>query len=404
MTTPTTIDRPQAAFPYDDVLATVQQVGKHFMPADLLDHLATVRAQLYLDAEPDPVLGRWLDCLLDKYDHRYDYRSYLALPMLPLPRAGGDPGRRRDELLLWLLTDLIQFELDTAAGQDTVLPGRRPSAALADKRIRLARRALAGPARRVLNVADTDDLGAGPDVATAAASWFTEEQLRGLRLSMLPVATVHDEWMFIRVLQSYETVFTDLALSLRTAIGHLDALAGDLAAGQLHAAADTLDEAAPLFSLLATMQPESFHEFRTYTTGASAIQSDAAKAVESLCATPSAQRLNSPAYQSVPTIRGLVLAGQRTVNLALTEALAAGLPAVTAAAVRRGMDAFSASLTRWRATHYKLAKRMLGEQRTGTGYTEGVPYLDRMRREPVFGPQAARPEPDDELTWSGESH
>jgi tryptophan 2,3-dioxygenase len=47
------------------------------------------------------------------------------------------------------------------------------------------------------------------------------------------------------------------------------------------------------------------------------------------------------------------------------------------------MTAFAAALRRWRQTHYRIAVRMLGT-RSGTGYTEGTPYLDEVRKVPVF--------------------
>ncbi len=47
------------------------------------------------------------------------------------------------------------------------------------------------------------------------------------------------------------------------------------------------------------------------------------------------------------------------------------------------MQAFEAALLKWRQSHYRLAVKMLGERR-GTGYTEGVPYLGKVRALPVF--------------------
>jgi hypothetical protein len=47
------------------------------------------------------------------------------------------------------------------------------------------------------------------------------------------------------------------------------------------------------------------------------------------------------------------------------------------------MGRFAATLLRWRRTHYGIAVRMLGE-RTGTGYTEGSPYLKAVQTIPVF--------------------
>ena len=53
------------------------------------------------------------------------------------------------------------------------------------------------------------------------------------------------------------------------------------------------------------------------------------------------------------------------------------------------MQRFETALLKWRQTHYRLAVRMLG-QRRGTGYTEGVPYLQKTRTIPVFTATASR--------------
>jgi hypothetical protein len=63
----------------------------------------------------------------------------------------------------------------------------------------------------------------------------------------------------------------------------------------------------------------------------------------------------------------------------------------TLAAMRELADA----LGHWRQTHYRLAVRMLGD-RTGTGYSEGTPYLRHVLGVPVFTPAATggAPAPD----------
>jgi tryptophan 2,3-dioxygenase len=150
-----------------------------------------------------------------------------------------------------------------------------------------------------------------------------------------------------------------------------------------------MDEAAPLFSLVATMQPQAFLSFREFTEGASAIQSRSYKRVESLCRRPDPERLDSPAYHSVPEVRERVLAGQLSVDEALTAARESGsLTSDGHHGVRCAMQGFEESLMKWRKTHYRLAVRMLGERR-GTGYTDGVPYLDEARAVRVFARPAA---------------
>jgi tryptophan 2,3-dioxygenase len=164
-----------------------------------------------------------------------------------------------------------------------------------------------------------------------------------------------------------------------------------LVAGQVHLALPRLQtaearlhEAAPLFSLVATMRIEAFHTFREFTEGASAIQSRNYKLVESLCRRPDAARLDSAAYLSVPEVRQRVLAGQLTLDDAFQTARAAGLLSRREMDdLEREMGRFAATLLRWRRTHYGIAVRMLGE-RTGTGYTEGSPYLKEVQTIPVF--------------------
>ena len=68
-------------------------------------------------------------------------------------------------------------------------------------------------------------------------------------------------------------------------------------------------------------------------------------------------------------------AGRRT----LADAVAARPSPPLAAAMAR----FEAALLKWRNSHFRLAMKMLGS-RPGTGYTEGVPYLEKVRGIPVF--------------------
>jgi hypothetical protein len=145
-----------------------------------------------------------------------------------------------------------------------------------------------------------------------------------------------------------------------------------------------LEESFRLFSLLATMQIESFQQFRRFTEGASAIQSRNYKLVESLCRAPDDDRLDSAAYRSVPELRERVL--QRPPNLDDAVWLAGQVGTLSVAERKEltgALHGFAAQLVQWRQTHYRLAVRMLGD-RPGTGYTEGTPYLKEVRAIPVF--------------------
>jgi tryptophan 2,3-dioxygenase len=345
------------AFPYDAVLAAFHRVGKHFAPADLLAELDRVRT---VQGGHDLVLDRFLFTALDKYDGRFDNPSYLAIELLDLP-GGTDvaaAATRRDRLVAGLLTDLIDFETAAAEGRTEMLPQMRPSARVAQKRCHHASRVL------------------GP-IFDRLTSPLTDEELQLVRLSMIPVSLVHDEYMFIRVLQAYEATFALIAVYLTAAVAAIEDEDAPAAAELVDASERVFRESKPLFSLVATMQPEAFLAFREFTDGASAIQSRNYKLIESLCKRPERERLDSPAYLSVAPVRERVLAGLPNLSEALAHA------DVERDAIDAAMDRFEAVLLEWRLTHYRMAVRMLGERR-GTGYTAGVPYLDQGRKAPVF--------------------
>jgi tryptophan 2,3-dioxygenase len=232
------------------------------------------------------------------------------------------------------------------------------------------------------------DPGSDPAEVAVALHGTLERQdpaaARALRLSMLPVYLSHDEYLFVRVLQTYECVFARVAAELHDTLGHLAGAEPGRAAGALAHAREVLAAAGPLFSLLATMQPESFRTFREYTEGASAIQSRSYKLMESLCRVPDPGRLDSAAYRQVPEVRRRVLLGHPAVDGAYRSAVDAGrLTGGDRDLVETRMAEFATAVLQWRRTHHRLAVRMLGT-RPGTGYTEGTPYLAQTRGIPVF--------------------
>lgn len=384
----------EARFPYDAVLDAYHRDGKELVAPELLGLLARARAEFPRFAGSlgrTSLLRAFLDVALDKHDGVYDYPSYTALRLLPMP-SPDEPDLlaeialpRRDRLTLQLLADVARFELDVLDGTEQRFGGMRPTEREVGKRLRLALR-VAGPAiDRVLVVERPED----PDVLVQAR-WLVDlvdvrldaHERDALRLSMLPVSAIHDEHVFIRTLQLFETTFSTLAVLVRRAVGDLaDGRTADAAEG-LRTSAAVLSESAPLFSMLATMQVEAFRTFRDFTSGASAIQSRSYKLVESLCRRPDDERLDSAAYLSVPEVRRRVLDGELSIDDVLDLHVPTADGAVPAE-LAQAMQELAATVQRWRQTHYSLAVRNLGE-RTGTGYTEGTPYLDVVRRIPVF--------------------
>jgi hypothetical protein len=298
---------------------------------------------------------------LDKWDDRYDNPSYVALAELKLPvGALSEAAARRDRLVALLIADALRFELAAADGHTALQPELRPDARLTERRCRHALLVLAPVlARRgtSITVAAEDPVTVARGAVDVVLGGATADEEQMLQLTLLPVSRVHDECLFIRVLQSYETTIAYAAVELEAAATAIARGDGTAAVAALGGAARALSESSPLFSLIGTMQPEAFLTFRQFTDGASAIQSRNYKLMESACRTPDRERLDSAAYLSVPEVRAVVRAGRPTIERALQ---AGTLSEDQATAVRATMDCFASALLKWRRTHHGVAGRMLG--------------------------------------------
>lgn len=400
--------RDASAFPFEAVVADFHRVGKHFVPASLLEALAGARAALpeIHGTIPDVrLLDRFLDAALDKWDGRYANPTYLGLGLLLLPDLdafGLDVAaaeRQYDRLFVQLIADAARFEIAALDGSTELLPQMRPDTKLAAKRCRLALQIAVPAAKRLgLNrgVSVDDPIAGARRLWQNAAASLAPAEHRTLRLTMLPVSRIHDEYQFIRVLQAFEATFALASVEVHAASRALAAGMANQATQRLNTAEMVLHQAAPLFSLVATMRVEAFHTFRTYTEGASAIQSRNYKLLESLCRQPDQARLDSAAYHAVPEVRHRVLAGPETLDSVFEAARAAlNLAAGDLEQLEQAMRRFAVTLLRWRRTHHGIAVRMLGE-RTGTGYTEGSVYLKAVQAIPVFSSLGAAEDGDDE--------
>jgi tryptophan 2,3-dioxygenase len=365
-------------FPYEAVLDCFHRHGRHFVPEPVLDVLSSVRHRL----DPAPgtrvegvPLAAFLHMALDKWDDRHCYASYLGVDLLGLTEGadGATAERERREWVALLLSDLRVFETrnDGDGPADDRFPEQRPAAALREKRLTLLDTALAAALPQEL-------VDASGGVAGAAARLLADappEQAVPLALCMLPVYVSHDEYLFIRVLQTVEVTFAAMAAQLRDAVAA--ARRGDArnTAAYLEQCTGTLSGVRIVFSLLATMQPESFQTFRVYTVGASAIQSEAYKIFEALCSAPARMRYESPAFESVPRVRDLIREDWDDVTSVVVAAVSDSTMAeADFAMVRDAAQRLENLHQMWKQTHWKMARRMIGEQ-SGTGYTEGVPYL-----------------------------
>jgi tryptophan 2,3-dioxygenase len=388
--------RDARTFPYDAVVREYHSAGKHFVPQELLDVLAHVRSLLPDMKSPWPtvqLLASFLDIALDKPDDRYDYRSYLALPLLELPGIDDPVAQvpfarsRCDRTSAQLMADVLGFELAALDGRTTLLSRMRPNPEVTTKRLRLGVRAIRPALARLAldsGLTARDPVDIARQVCAEVEADMSVHERRVMSLTVLPVDTIHDEYLFLRVLQLFETTFSLLVTQLRGTLDALERRDLNRAVHFLTVAETALRDAAPLFSMLATMQVEAFRTFRTFTDGASAIQSRSYKVFESICRQPDPARVDSPAFYSVPEVRARVLAGQHTLDDAYREVSASGeLTDEQLGALEQAMRGFAGVWLRWRQTHYRLASRMLTDAR-GTGSTDGTAYLASVRTIPVF--------------------
>ena len=249
-----------AEFAYEKVLREYQRTGKHSVPKALLAELDRVRAQ----AQHPGTLRTFLDIALDLHDNSFDYDSYLAVDLLPLPGQTDDvltARLRHDRIVTGLVRDAMLFETAATEGATGVLPERRPPGSLVLKRLRHGNDKLMTLPRGVVL-----------DAAERSA----------VRLSMMPTGRAHDEYVFIRVLQVFEASFALIAIELTTAV---DAVRQNRSAAVelVRVAERTLRESASLFAMLTTLRADSFQDLRRCTEGASIGRSRGYELVESLC-------------------------------------------------------------------------------------------------------------------------
>jgi len=360
-----------------DVLVNhVRRIGKHHLSVDVLNAIVAVRDSASMDA----ITAAFLNCLLDKRENRYDYGTYICLPLLELATSdfGGLDNRTMTRLLI---ADAIRFEVDTLLGVRDVLANQRPGPATISRRVRHGHRfVVSDPA---LSRRTVDLLNDGPEaVVQQLPPSPTGDVARILRLSVLPVDVLHDEFLFLRILQAYEMVFVSLCHDVQAATGAVRAGAINHSVELVDRAAAALGDSLPMFRMLATMDVAVFRQFRQFTEGASAIQSDRYKQFEVACSTPTPERLASAAFAHTAFAREKALHGGDTLADAYLDVTHHGTPS-EAAVLAAALGRLEAAHQRWKTTHYSLAARMLGDA-PGSGYTAGVPYLQEVRRNRLF--------------------
>jgi hypothetical protein len=324
---------PPRPFPIDELLASLQRTGKLRASEALLAAVERARSVAGRSATLTPLTASFLAVAADRRD---DGESYLGIPVL---EASGDELSTTDaavRLVHALLADLLLFEWETSQGRERRFATLVGSSARLAQRIDRIVRALATfeprPHGRADSARPVHDAvtRARADLGSAPAS------LRdALRYSMLPMSTVHDEYLFIRVRQCFETLFGLLVSAVDGA--RRAASGGDMAraARGLGMANGAFAKAPALFSVLTTMPPAHFRAFNAGARGSTALGSRNVKRLELLCCRATAATgFASGALGGVPEL-----------SAELADEL-----------VR--LDELYGS---WRRTHFAFARRWIGD-------------------------------------------
>ncbi|GAA1989612.1 hypothetical protein GCM10009738_82260 [Kitasatospora viridis] len=323
-----------------------------------------------LAAERDPELSAWLRMTVDQEDG--DYASYLGGELYE--RHAGRTGERRgddaidDEVVIALIADLVSLEaraLGSAPGND------RQRA-----RTRAALQALAGlaelapdraPGHELLTAAELAgplagrlDDGALAERASAVAAAVADTTTAGTRrlvdLTLLPVTRMHDELMFIRMIQVFEILYTHVGNGLADAAELLDRGEVEAACAVLAKATGRMQATRMLYRVLTTMPPEAFSVIRNNTDGRSAIQSLAHRRVEQL----STSTVQEAFERRSPRLDDAQLHDLVTV-----------------------LKAMDTSWTTAKRTHWGITLKIIGSV-AGTGGTTGADYLATRSVIPLF--------------------
>jgi tryptophan 2,3-dioxygenase len=224
---------------------------------------------------------------------------------------------------------------------------------------------------------DGSDGGLALLVAEAAAALLSSVPApvrQVVEISMLPITPMHDERMFLRCVQVFESLYWQVVRCLRRAVAALRRSDPAGTEAELIDAVGRLEALAGLYRVLTTMPREVFAVIRTYSNGRSANQSRPYRLVELM----SAPRPAVAPAEGVPPIR---VGGPTLQEVFLARADRLGAPWT-----RRVGSAMSRLDTAWRAmkrTHWGITLKIIGAV-PGTGGTAGAAYLEAAAAVPLF--------------------
>lgn len=383
-------------FPYADVLAHYHAVGRAHAAAELTGRLRSLD-RLLREAAPAGdrrmwPLPEWLPSTVDQETGSYD--SYLATGLLESLTGAGTgeaADRSTDALLGALAADLALTEADALQrGRPSQLQLQRTRGCL----VMLSRLGELAPKWAERPVLPATAAGGGADGRSdsrrvaettgrlAAEVWqHSSAPCRlAVELATLPTTPLHDELMFIRCVQIFETLYRQVYRSLVRASAAMREMDVAGACAELADATGRVELSPVLYRVVTTMPRAAFAIIREYTDGRSAIQSRPYRQIHLVCAPPPP----SPAADRLPRVE---VAGPT-----LQESFLAVAPRLNAAEADRLAGRMRALDASWRAmkrTHWGVTLKIIGKV-PGTGGTAGAEYLRQVAEIPLFPELPAR--------------
>lgn len=384
-------------FPYAEVLAHYQRVGRTNADRRLVSRLSYLNDLLHQPALAADTrlwpLPHWLPSTTDQTTGNYD--SYLVSnllesmtfltdvgagqPMAEVERATDDG---IDTLIAALVADLAMIEADALRLHGPTREQRRRTQAclLALSKLGgLAPKWADGPGTGTPPVsADVVDPGQLVETILMLAQRVRCRLSRRCRqvvtLSLMPTTRLHDEQMFVRSIQIFETLYRQVYRCLVRASAFMQVMDVDRACAELADATARISLAPVLYRVVTTMPKDSFAIIRQFTDGRSAIQSRSYRQIDLVCA----PRQPSPVADRLPAVE--------VTSPTLQETFVAIRGRIDPAAADRLETQMRAFDTAWRAmkrTHWGITLKIIGRV-PGTGGTRGADYLKYAADLPLF--------------------
>ncbi len=346
------------SFPYSPVIDYYQGVGRNHVAPLLVEELKSASELLMKLAakEESWPLGEWLPSTFDQEVGGYD--SYLCSALL---EGVAEDDVAIDTLLVALVARLAVTETDA---QSRLPDDRRQS-----RRTQACRHAL----ERAADFAPKSTVQGDDPVEVLDRIPPSLRQV--VDIAMLPTSTLHDEHMFIRSIQIFESVYRQVVRALLRALTAVEEADAVRAREELADAASRLEATPLLYRVVTTMPKEAFAVIRDYTNGRSAVQSRAYRQVEFICA---------PADPD-PTTAGKIPRIEvpaRTLQEAFAEQ-EHRMPAADARLLAEEMVRLDTAWHSMKRTHWGITLKIIGNV-PGTGGTDGADYLKRTSEAPLF--------------------